>query len=751
MIRTLLWMLFVGVVGWAVYSWATSGPDETGDTRRQQTGVQNTDDQGENGKSGHVQEGPQEPRNPAATKFETKRVIGEPLVVSDARIGMIEYLDVANQRGGKLVFLGVELPDQTVLDATMREEQIPAMVIETTAEEIRALGLRVEDCRYEGEAKLWRPWRESDPLDPSKLKIKARAKKFRVLRDGMKVKKDQLLGLIDPVLILRDLEIKISKIRVAVGELNTSIATRDETLVRYQRAERGVLDRTETVENRDAAKLTWLRYKYEVMGKEAGLDAAGSELRQSHTLLNLHQVRAPVSGVVRRVIRQAGEQLPEQGAPLFRIENLDRLQVEGLMDEHDARKLRERPQDWKVLVEPSRPESASVILRGHREPVVAVAVSRAVTTGPGVWENLVLAAGEDRTVRIWRVRREEDRASGKVKWSSGDAWILEHFMVVRSLSCAPRGENLCLTGGSDGTALLWDLDKLNENKPRKLATVHRGPILATAFSPDGSWFATGGDDRSLALWRVGEAKPSDQVERAHRGPVTSVVFVSEKQLVSAGRDNRLILWNIEDGELTQVSALEQRIGNLEQLGAHPASGQVLFDQGSQLRVLNLKDWSTEAVLRNPVSSTSFAQFAHFSPDGKTVLTTAGENRVQLWLHPGETKQGRAIQLREFVCNEGTPTCGAFDPMGTFAVAGTRDRHVLLWAMPPATEFKEPEANAEIRYLGEALDDSSRQVRILVDLMKKSDRLLAGDKANIIIYPDDVSTPSAPVGKGEEMR
>ena len=51
----------------------------------------------------------------------------------------------------------------------------------------------------------------------------------------------------------------------------------------------------------------------------------------------------------------------------------------------------------RVVVEPTKPESPAVVLRGHREAITAVAVTRAPKT-------YILSASEDRTVRVWNVR-----------------------------------------------------------------------------------------------------------------------------------------------------------------------------------------------------------------------------------------------------------------------------------------------------------------------------------------------------------
>src|SRR5207248_2875134 len=149
------------------------------------------------------------------------------------------------------------------------------------------------------------------------------------------------------------------------------------------------------------------------------------------------------------------------------------------------------------------------------------------------------------------------------------------------------------------------------------------------------------------LWDLDQLKNKPlQLQESHRGPILAAAFSADGVLCATGGDDRgLCLWK------TATGALVHRVSN-----AH----------------------------RGPVTS-----LALFSPDGKMVLTAAGENRTQLWTNPAGMTRGRATELRQYVWNDGASTCVAFDPQGQFAVTGTRDRSVLVWALPPATEVKEP--------------------------------------------------------------
>src|SRR5262249_10259108 len=148
------------------------------------------------------------------------------------------------------------------------------------------------------------------------------------------------------------------------------------------------------------------------------------------------------------------------------------------------------------------------------------------------------------------------------------------------------------------------------------------------------------------------------------------------RLVSAGRDFRLFVYDVED--VRRAHAIGPRFGvrggEVPTLGVSPDGKTVLFDQGKELRLLTLADNQIGGTLQNPVSEMTFSTMALFSPDGKTILTNGYlPGKLQLWRTP--VTQMRGSELRQLIWNtqNGIVTCGAFAPEdSSFAVTGTQD-------------------------------------------------------------------------------
>src|SRR5262249_28624872 len=144
---------------------------------------------------------------------------------------------------------------------------------------------------------------------------------------------------------------------------------------------------------------------------------------------------------------------------------------------------------------PNRPEPPMQTLMDLQE-VTAVGVTN--TTPP-----MIVSASEDGTPRVW-----ERAANGRGKFRQG----LENRNAadqppgaVPPLACKPKHvkANLCLAGGADGKARIWDLNAKTQEPQRILdKDAHRGAVSCVAFAPDGLTCATGGEDREIRLWNV---------------------------------------------------------------------------------------------------------------------------------------------------------------------------------------------------------------------------------------------------------
>ena len=116
---------------------------------------------------------------------------------------------------------------------------------------------------------------------------------------------------------------------------------------------------------------------------------------------------------------------------------------------------------------------------------------------------------------------------------------------VTAVAIAPDGTWLA-TGSDDRTVRIWDPAT---GRQRATLTGHTGPVTAVAIAPDGTWLATGSDDRTVRIW-----DPATGRQRAtltgHTGPVTAVAIAPDGTWLATGSHDRTVrIWDPASGEL----------------------------------------------------------------------------------------------------------------------------------------------------------------------------------------------------------
>jgi WD40 repeat protein len=708
------------------------------------------------------------------------------LRITEGRVLPVERQEVPSERMGKLLFLAtIVKPGEKVDKRKLIEYEVPMLGVPVSSWAGVAEKDRLTDVRTPG--RYYRRPRLGEDLTADNTAIIYRRLLLRRLEVGDRVQKGDMLGLIRPDLAVADLIMKQKKILAAQAQERTSAAMIGESkqrLARVREAGTGV-----SKEEVGLAEVTVVRYQEERKEKQAMVQQAQSELVAALATLNMHVLRASIDGEVRTIYRWPGEAAKDNEAVL-QLQNPDVLDVEAQVEVKDAQVLWDRieqAQKWLVLardlrskepkgeadmkgtplnadeqkwiteilaaeekdedkkklekefkegshndrkamrfeywargllqveVEAPVQKAPMAVLSGHGQEVTCVAV-----THDGGY---IISGSEDRTVRLWK------KQAGR--WAEDSQ--LDHKAIVRSLAVTGKDSERALlaTGTSTGRARIFNLNKLSAGELR-LKGRHTGPINAVAFSPDGTRCVTAGEDTSLCLFDTKTGELIGKTSNAHRAAVTSVTFASKDRVVSAGRDQRIVVWKLAEGGLARVSELDRRSGDVGTLGVSPDGKLVLFDDGREMRVMSLEDRSTVGTLRNPAGVPNFGHFALFSPDGKSILTGGnGPGRLQLWRNPSEEGIPPS-ELRQYLWS-GTITCGAFGPpsgLTQFAVTGTSDSRVLVFELPKQKEV-ETRLKGMLTYAEKFLDTSLRRVTIRASFTKPS-WMAPGSSATIVV-------------------
>jgi cytochrome c len=166
-------------------------------------------------------------------------------------------------------------------------------------------------------------------------------------------------------------------------------------------------------------------------------------------------------------------------------------------------------EDARIAIWKAGEQTPSLVLEGHKAPVVALAVSPDGAT--------LASASWDRTARLWPL------ASGKE--SGGEPRVIEgHQQNVNGIAFMPDGRAL-VTAGYDATLRIAPLDG-----GAPTITTLPTPLNAVAVTPDGEIVTAGADGKVYVLSGAGE--PAGEIE-AGPTPIIAVAVSGDGKLIAA--------------------------------------------------------------------------------------------------------------------------------------------------------------------------------------------------------------------------
>ncbi len=569
---------------------------------------------------------------------------------------------------------------------------------------------------------------EAIKLKPQDVFRSKREKKFyRRLAPGDQIKRDQIVAIMDDDQAYIEYLGAQKKYQAASDEAaayeKTVTKLAQIVLLTEEGARKGIVPQQEYLNS----QATQIRYEADLTNRLGAKMIAFADLDKAKLMMDKHTLRSAIDGEIQQIVRHEGEGI-KATEPILSVYSFDVLRIEGNLPKEYIGVV--RPGD-EVVIEGPRDIPAPVTFEQHttNRPITAVAV------GTRDGKPVVVSAADDGWVYAW------GRDLGVV-----GSW--KHATAVRAVAVTPPGVDppLLLVGGENGRGTLYNLAAGDKAPLRELAELHDGGVTAAAFSADGKFCVTA-DERGLHMWETATGKRVYKFPAGeHHSPVTSLTFTRQGQVVSAGREPSVRVWQAGTKSARVLHRFDSRTGDVAMPGVTEDGSRLLLDADkTRLDVIHLQDGRKERPLIAAGEAARFQTFAAWSPEidkkeDNRLIAAAGaaEGVVQLWRAPSATERG--TEYARLICkNYAAASCAAFSPAAAngFVVVGTRKGEVNLWPLPADADLK-TELKAKVSHVEQAIDSSGRTARVFVDFEnpKKDGRYLMrpGSAVTLVIRP-----------------
>ncbi|MCS7003990.1 MAG: caspase family protein [Cytophagales bacterium] len=189
--------------------------------------------------------------------------------------------------------------------------------------------------------------------------------------------------------------------------------------------------------------------------------------------------------------------------------------------------------------------------------------------------------------------------------------------------------------------------------------------LCIAVSKDNKIIVTGAENGTFAFRNWHDGKKRREIE-AHIGAIQDVLITPENQIITAGKDKRIRMWDKNGEPLDDFQGSKSAITDL----AISEDGQKLAS-ASEDKTFRLWDIPTKTLIRVTEAHTFAVTCVAFSPDGRFVVSGSEDNTAKIW----ENSTGELVGVVGL--NRNFALAIQFDEQGEKLVIGNRSRVVQV--------------------------------------------------------------------------
>ncbi|KAI8512301.1 Cilia- and flagella-associated protein 52 [Branchiostoma belcheri] len=151
----------------------------------------------------------------------------------------------------------------------------------------------------------------------------------------------------------------------------------------------------------------------------------------------------------------------------------------------------------------------------------------------------IISGGGEGQVRVWDITPSYQKLVEAMK---------EHKASVTCIKVR-KNDMECVTASSDGTCIIWDLQRFVRNQVLFANTLFR----CVNYHPDEFQVITSGTDRKIGYWEVYDGNQIRELDGSKSGAINGMdISPGGGSFVTGGDDKLIKVWKYDEGEVTHV-------------------------------------------------------------------------------------------------------------------------------------------------------------------------------------------------------